>query len=575
MIAPDRVVTNPLNVRAPARRASANKLALLREQLFVIALKEHPELTEAQATSLANSQLKDLQQRDPDVIKVFDEYAMSSTAPPRRPINPFAEIAATLAQQPISQLLRHLACTPHTRGPKPDLSTAVAIIVDEAIRPSWCVIRHTRHELEAGQLSRRWSLNLPAANPEEWSSYKHIDTVTGTISQRDPERKPTIKPGHDPGHYPRTNIDLLRELAALTDDEGNLCHPRLGRIAILDGTRIRAPISQSPPPSAKYLRMQAGAALAGIAFSVYDHGGQFDSKKGWRPVKLVDQQTGLPLIWTIAPANVEEDKVLIRNLLPNLFRLWPDCPLEIIIGDGVLDNAWVCGELEARWSIHPMFTRRTSKRRTVVVRGGGTYTTNDGQLICSCGTAMTFRGREGFFSYKQRETAGIPRGAMAPNTKEARIRWKCTSCSAKGTTYALKQVGHDWPNANHHLYYPIHGAGGSSLLRKALLLYRNIVESTFAVMKATGVGNEQPAQWAKDHGIVHLIGMYFTLRTARRLAHENGSYAILAAEHATLGLATNTSNPPSLQRMLELRDERPAHLRWAWPPPQRLAPPSD
>ena len=86
-------------------------------------------------------------------------------------------------------------------------------------------------------------------------------------------------------------------------------------------------------------------------------------RKAGAPSKLVDQQTGLPLIWTIAPANVEEDKVLIRNLLPNLFRLWPDCPLEIIIGDGVLDNAWVCGELEARWSIHPMFTRRTSKRR--------------------------------------------------------------------------------------------------------------------------------------------------------------------------------------------------------------------
>jgi len=571
----DRVIENPRGVQAPARRASPNTLKLLREHLYSNARKDHPELTEAQAARLADTQLKDLQRRDQDVIEMFEMYAMSSTAPPRRPINPFAEIAATLAQPRVSTLLRHLASSPHTRGPVAELSPAVAIIVDQAIRPSWCVIRHTRHELEAGQLSRRWSLNQPALNPEEWTSYKHVDTVTGSISKPDPNREPTIKPGHDPSHYSQTNIDLLRELATLTDDEGKPCHPRLGQIAILDGTRIRAPISQSPPPSPKYLRMQAGAALAGIAFSVYDHGGQFDSKKGWRPVKLVDQQTGLPLIWTIAPAVVEEEKVLIRNLLPNLFRLWPDCPLETIIGDGVLDNAWVCGELEARWSIHPMFTRRTSKRRTVTARGGDTYTTIDGQPICSCGTEMKFRCREGFFSREQRAAAGIPRGAMAPNTKDARIRWKCPSCKTERPIYVLKPVGNDWPNANHNLYYPIRGAGKHSLRRKALLLYRNIVESTFAVMKATGVGNEQPAQWAQDHGIVHLIGMYFTLRTARRLAHENGSYAILEAEHTSLGLATNTSNPPSLQRMLELRDARPAHLRWAWPPPQRLAPRSD
>jgi len=117
------------------------------------------------------------------------------------------------------------------------------------------------------------------------------------------------------------------------------------------------------------------------------------------------------------------------------------------------------------------------------------------------------------------------------------------------------------------------GAGKHTQMRSALLLYRNIVESTFGTQKARGIGNRQPARWAKDHGFRHLIGMHLTLRTAGRVAHTNGSYDILKAEHATLGLARDTSHPPSLERMLDVRNKRPPHLRWAWLKPQRLPPP--
>lgn len=96
-----------------------------------------------------------------------------------------------------------------------------------------------------------------------------------------------------------------------------------------------------------------------------------------------------------------------------------------------------------------------------------------------------------------------------------------------------------------------------------------------APQKARVVGSKQPARWAKDHGFVHLIGMHLTLRTACRLAHENGSYAVLEAEHTALGLARDTSHPPSLERMLDLRNKRPPHLRWASPKPQRLPLPTD
>ena len=93
-------------------------------------------------------------------------------------------------------------------------------------------------------------------------------------------------------------------------------------------------------------------------------------------------------------------------------------------------------------------------------------------------------------------------------------------------------------------------------------------------MKAIGIGSNQPALWAQDHGVIHLISMHLTLRTARRLAHENGSYTLLAAEHAKLKLATGTQ-APSLEHMLKVRDERPEQLRWSWPQPQRTKHPRD
>jgi len=106
-------------------------------------------------------------------------------------------------------------------------------------------------------------------------------------------------------------------------------------------------------------------------------------------------------------------------------------------------------------------------------------------------------------------------------------------------------------------------------------VYRNLVEQAFAIMKGIGVGTDEPALWAQDRGIVHLIGMHLTLRSARRLAHENGTYALIAAEHAELGLGRKDAKVPSNRKMRRRRRKRPEHLRWSWPKPQRHKHPRD
>jgi hypothetical protein len=93
-------------------------------------------------------------------------------------------------------------------------------------------------------------------------------------------------------------------------------------------------------------------------------------------------------------------------------------------------------------------------------------------------------------------------------------------------------------------------------------------------LKGIGVGTDEPALWAQDLGIVHLIGMHLTLRSARRLAHENGTYTLLAAEHDKLGLGRKGAKLPSSRKMRRHRRKRPKHLRWTWPTPQCLKHPA-
>ena len=177
---------------------------------------------------------------------------------------------------------------------------------------------------------------------------------------------------------------------------------------------------------------------------------------------------------------------------------------------------------------------------------------------------MRFYQREGFYNHEQRRLDGLPRGAMAPNIKLARVRWRCPNnrCKEISTYFTEDPRDHGW--------WPRRGKSGHATDRRAYTLYRNMIESSFADTKSLGIGAPgQPALWARDSGTILMLALHNLIATATRVAHTNGSYRVFHDEYERLGLnrGLRAPTPEDLDRE---RRNRPAHLQWDWPPPGRL-----
>ena len=299
-----------------------------------------------------------------------------------------------------------------------------------------------------------------------------------------------------------------------------------------------------------------------VEYSTYERDGKTDSVLGWRETRLIDQSTGLPLVWHLGPATAHEPHVLLKHLLPTLFELWPDCPMHTIVADGIFDDDPTTRELETHWSLHPLFTRNHARTTTTEDRRKRQTRVVDGQPHCSCGP-MRYVRREGFYTHEHRARDGRRRGVIAPDVKTARVRWRCpTGRCGERSTYASE-------NPRDHTWWPRRGAGNISLDARAYLLYRNFVESSFAVTKGQGIGTmDNPALWARDRETDMLIGLHNMLTSAQRLVHENGDVQLINAEYEALGL-NHRGRPPTRQDFADAMASRPPHLRWAWPTPAR------
>jgi hypothetical protein len=272
----------------------------------------------------------------------------------------------------------------------------------------------------------------------------------------------------------------------------------------------------------------------------------------------------LPLVWTLAAGNAVEREVLFKELLPLLFELWPHCPMHTLVGDQHYDSEGTCRDLENLFSLHPIFTRHNPRETQEVAKGGRHVKVVDGQPFCACPGGMKFRGHNDFYEASQRLADGTPRGEPAPEKRgRPRIRWVCPNGLCKEVTLWLARNPRDvtwWPRGGDSKY---------ASTRRALELYRAVVESMFAVLKQNGIGvRDGRALWARDNGITWLIGLHFLWRTAQRLAHESNNYEYLREEFVDLGFA-RPGSAPSAAVMDAVAMRRPEHLRWSWPGPLR------
>jgi hypothetical protein len=240
--------------------------------------------------------------------------------------------------------------------------------------------------------------------------------------------------------------------------------------------------------------------------------------RGYYTVVIADQVTGLPLVWTVHDASMDEARAIVP-LLSLLFGLWPDCPAKTIAGDSAWDeNEW-CRLCEVDYGIHPIFRRHPNIAPPPVANfsrdGTVSAITAEGRLICSR------HGRELDFSGAQ--VSG--RNGLVPgktsNESGFRVRGTCKAgCGQLGL--GMKA---DW---NLVTFYPHYSSGTGAgaqrfAMREALLTRLNQMEGIFERVQ---IGRKLGTDGAdrtriRDLGAHEmLLGLGFASMTAATLADQ-------------------------------------------------------
>jgi hypothetical protein len=576
-------------VRRLRRRATARERDTLLEVLIADERKARPHADEASSARKARERLLEIEQRDPRLLEALAEIAPTSSLAKVDDFDEWVQLAAEQALPPCSHVACSVARTPGRNGPLPDLRAAYACMWMMAARRGSSTACQAFSDLQNPRVA--WAFGLPTLPRDRSTGYRHLHRLAGRANQI----------GHSPQIVLGANIDLIRELASLRDPEGALRHPRIGHVGVVDGSRLCAPIWQGAVRSDAHLEAMRRPGMERVESIVYGRhkdDGTVDGRKaspgkekairakeystvnGWNAIVIADQASTLPLVWTLANGKVDEPAVLVDRLLPLLFELWEDCPMDTLVGDGAFDEAPTCRALELNWSLHPVFARVAPRTTRAKDRHGRVFELINGQPSCSCGP-MKFRGRDDFYDRHRRRKDGLRRGEPAPDTVNPRIRWYCPTGLCRrddGTVLAVSL----WFNRDprDHGYYPRGGGSDDAYTRRALELARNAAESVHAGIKAHGIGvHDGRALWARDNDAEWQLALHCLSQTARRLAHEPnaygidhpaGAYGVLREEFNALklGQAMQGLDPRHAE---QLRSERPEPLRWTWPPPGRTS----
>jgi hypothetical protein len=98
--------TRGRRVRAPRRSASPREIGRALELLVAAERRGDPRLDEEAASRRAEARLEAMRKRDPRLLAAIQKFAPSSRAADRNGIHAIAELAAIVALQEVSELLR-------------------------------------------------------------------------------------------------------------------------------------------------------------------------------------------------------------------------------------------------------------------------------------------------------------------------------------------------------------------------------------------------------------------------------------------------------------------------------------
>lgn len=234
----------------------------------------------------------------------------------------------------------------------------------------------------------------------------------------------------------------------------------------------------------------------------------------------------------------ERDEAL--KLIRLLFQLWPDAPIEALVGDSHYDQSEeFARELVFSYGIAPIFAMHGDKFGKQWAYTDGT----SGELgvpKCEHGV-MSYGWVDGVVTRAKREKENLKPGEPAPTG--ARIRWRCPLHKELGKDAC--EMKDTYINQNPRLYtaYPRAGESKQRVLREVWLARRGSIESLNGLVKHRGLAgrNQERARKASDKRMDWLLSLGLLYIVGRRLAHENGDYQRCCEEAETLGLTANPS----------------------------------
>lgn len=292
-----------------------------------------------------------------------------------------------------------------------------------------------------------------------------------------------------------TNIALVRSLRDLFPNAG------IGKRLLIDGSMVpawcrqqgagkndperEAKLREHTPEAGFRAYVQTGTSKRpikpGDKLASGLRAGRGKAWRGYTLIVIADQATGLPLVWTLQDAALDEAAAIVP-LLSDLHKFWPDIDAECIAGDSAWDeDAW-CRLCEVDYGIHPIF-RLHGKKVTKSVQdkesrdGSVIAYTHDGRLVCAeHQQPMGYAGADCPSRDKLKPGQSNDDGKF-------RVRGLCDHDGPDQTSKPGLRMKTDWSKLT---FYPhhLHGNPRRYATRQAMLARLNQVEGLFNRVKA-------------------------------------------------------------------------------------------
>lgn len=514
------------------------------------------EGTEEQAALSAAAEEIGLATKLPRFFKIYKKYAQEVRAPRREKIEDFIEQGAVFRQPVVRWLYGCLTKRPPgRRGPgKAEMGTAS--LFQQAFGFGQPLTSES-HDYLTRDHGAQYAYDAPGG-----LSPKGLYTAI---------QKQIDDQGIHPALCIATNMEAVRQIGELTDEQGNPRFRHFCENLMADGTAIQSDHEQKWPKDGE-LNLGPEHARVGIGFysgklrESHENGetireaGPGKFWIGYKLMMIVDMSTQIPLVWKLIPAGGDERKAA-RKLLKTLYRLWPECPAQRLVGDSLYFHGKdFIRDVIFKYGLAPVFhTRAGVSSHLPYMPDHPTMPGEWGVPSCTgCKKLMRLHEVAGCVTPKRRRKIGLKPGEMA-QTAGARLRFRCNDCgqSCDSKIYEDPRI---------YTALPIAGDSEARVRREALLIRRNGIESLNATIKWRGNGNrdQRRARKATDRRMDWHFGLHLLYLTGRRLSHLNGDYDRAHQEAVACG-AYRPGEPANFDEVTHRKQLRDRDRHWGPP----------